>query len=126
MKKLIKLFIITLLFANLFTFSAFGKEDDYSVRVRIRYPRLFNEQTSFEGYHEITLYDDEEELFSLDNMLNVRMDTFYSGNYYITDDSKAIFGPYHALLSENVYSTFEKANMEAEELKEEFNSEFYP
>lgn len=126
MKKLIKLFIITLLFANLFTFSALGKGDDCSVRVRIRYPRLFNEQTSFEGYHEITLYDDDEELFSLDNMLNVRMDTYYTGNYYITDDSKAIFGPYHALLSENVYSTFEKANMEAEELKEEFNSEFYP
>ena len=127
MKKLIKLFIITLLFTILFTSSAFGKEDDYYVRVRIRSPRLFNEQTSFEGYDEITLYDDEyEELFSLDNILNLRMDTFYTGNYYLTDDNKAIFGPYHAVLSENIYSTFEEANMESEELKEEFNSEFYP
>ena len=126
-KNLIKLFIITILLTFLFPAAAFGKNrDDIYVRVRIRYPRLFNEQTSFEGYDEITLYDEEGKLFSLDNNLNLRIDTYYTANYYITDNSQAIFGPYHAVLRDEIYSSFEEANDAAEELKEEFDREFYP
>lgn len=125
-KNLIKIFISTMLLIVLFISSAFGVEQDYYVRVRIRYPRLFNEQTSFEGYDEITLYDEDDELFSLDNNLSLRIDTYYTGNYYLTDRNKAIYGPYHAVLTDNFYSSFEKAKNEAEELKEEFDSEFYP
>ena len=127
MKKLIKLFIITMLLTFLLPATAFGKNhDDIYVRVRIRYPRLFNEQVSFEGYDEIIIFDDEKELVSLNNKLTLRIDTYYTANYYITDLSQGIYGPYHALLWDEIYSSYEEAYMKAEELKEEFNSEFYP
>ena len=77
-KNLIRLFIITALLTFLFPTTAFGKnKDDIYVRVRIRYPRLFNEQVSFEGFDEIVLYDDEDELFCLNNSLTLRIDTYY-------------------------------------------------
>lgn len=125
-KKLIKLFILTLLLSMIFAFSVFGEENNIYVRVRIRYPRLFNEQTSFEGYDEITLFNEDDELFSLDNNLTLRIDTYYTGSYYITDSSQAIFGPYHAVIWDEIYSTFEEANDEADELTDEFDCEFYP
>ncbi len=124
-KNLIKILIITMLLTFLFIVSAFGQED-YYVRVRIRYPRLFNEQVSFEGYDEITLYDDEEEIFNLDNNLTLRIDTYYTSNYYITDLNQGIYGPYHAVLWDEVYSSYDDAYIKAIELKEVFNSDFYP
>ena len=126
-KNLIKLFIITALLTFLFSTTAFSKtQDDIYVRVRIRYPRLFNEQVSFEGYDEIILYDDEDELFSLDNALTLRIDSYYTGNYYLSDESQGIHGPYHTVLPDEIYSSYEEAYMKAEELTEEFDSEFYP
>lgn len=126
MKKLIKLLTLIIILTVLFISSASAGESEHHVRVRIRYPRLFNEQVSFEGYNEITLYDENEELFSLDNNLSLRMDTYYGGNYYLTDTTKAIFGPYHALVWDKVYSSFEEAKAESEYLKGKFNYEFYP
>lgn len=127
MKKLIKLLVITMLLAFLLPATALGKnQDDIYVRVRIRYPRLFNEQVSFEGYDEITLYDDEEELFSLNNKLTLRIDTYYTANYYITDLSQGIHGPYHTVLLDEIYSSYEEAYIEAEDLTEKFNCDFYP
>ena len=126
MKKLIKLFIITIILSLLFTVSVSAKENDCYVRVRIRYPRLFNEQVSFEGYDEIILYDDEDELFSLNNNLTLRIDTYYTENYYLSDKSQGNHGPYHAVLRDEIYSSYEEAYMKSEGLKEEFNSEFYP
>lgn len=126
-KNVIKLFIITILLTFLFTAQAFGaREDDIYVRIRIRYPRVFNEQTALEGYDKITLYDDEGKLFSLNNNLNLRIDTYYTSNYYASDSSQASFGPYHAVLRDEVYSSFEEANDAAEELRDEFGKEFYP
>ena len=124
-KNLIKILIITMLLTFLSVFSAFGEENEYYVRVRIRYPRLFNEQVSLEGYDEIHLYDDEEELFSLNNNLTLRIDTYYTANYYITDLSQGIYGPYHTILWDE-YSSYEDAFIKSEELKVEFKSEFYP
>ena len=124
-KNLIKILIITMLLTFLSVFSAFGEENEYYVRVRIRYPRLFNEQVSLEGYDEIHLYDDEEELFSLNNNLTLRIDTYYTANYYITDLSQGIYGPYHTILWDE-YSSYEDAFIKSEELKDEFKSEFYP
>ena len=126
-KNLIKLFTITIMLTFLFPATAYGKkQDDIYVRVRIRYPRLFNEQTSFEGYDGITLYDEENEMFSLDDNLNLRIDTYYTANYYITDSSQGIHGPYHAVLRDEIYPSYKEAYVKAEELKEEFYSEFYP
>ncbi len=126
MKKLIKLLTLIIILSVLFISSASAEEGEHHVRVRIRYPRLFNEQVSFEGYNEITIYDQEGELFSLDNNLSLRMDTYYAANYYITDSSKAIFGPYHVLVWDKVYKRFEEAQADAEYLKGKFNYEFYP
>ena len=126
-KNLIRLFIITALLTFLFPTTAFGKnKDDIYVRVRIRYPRLFNEQVSFEGFGEIVLYDDEDELFCLNNSLTLRIDTYYSSNYYLSDKSQGTYGPYHAVLQDEIYSSYEEAYMIAEELNEEFKVEFYP
>jgi stage II sporulation protein D len=126
-KNLIKLFMITALLTFLFPTTAFGKtQDDIYVRVRIRYPRLFNEQVSFEGFGEIVLYDDEDELFCLNNNLTLRIDTYYSSNYYLSDKSQGTYGPYHAVLQDEIYSSYEEAYMIAEELNEEFKVEFYP
>lgn len=124
-RNLIISFILTLLLITLFSSTAFGKEEDSYVRVRIRYPRLYNEQASFEGYGEINLYKEEDQLFSLDNVLNIRIDTYYTGNYYLTDDSRAIYGPYHVMLGDE-YSSFEEAEDRARDLEDLFNGEFYP
>lgn len=126
MKKIsIKLFFISFLLLILLSSFAYGWENVY-VRVRIRYPRLFNEQVSFEGYEEIFVFDEDEELFSLNNKINLRIDTYYAGNYYITDDNRAVYGPYHVWLNDKIYSSFEKANEKAKELGSEFSAEFYP
>ena len=125
-KNLIKSFIITILLTFLFTAQAFGaRGDDFYVRVRIRYPRVFNEQTALEGYDKITLYDEEDELFSLNNNLNLRIDTYYTSNYYASDSAQAVYGPYHAVLRDEFYS-FEDASDAAEEFRDEFGKEFYP
>ena len=126
-RNLIRILTIAIMLTFLFSQTAFAKnEDDIYVRVRLRYPRLFNEQVSFEGYDEIILYDDEDELFSLNNNLTLRIDTYYTGNYNLSDKSQGVYGPYHAVLRDEIYASYEEAYMKAEELKEEFNSEFYP
>jgi stage II sporulation protein D len=125
--NLVRILTKAILLTFLFSQAVFAKnEDDIYVRVRIRYPRLFNEQVSFEGYGEIVLYDDEDELFSLNNSLTLRIDTYYSGNYYLSDKSQGIYGPYHAVLWDEVYSSYEEAYVMAEELIEEYGREFYP
>ena len=126
-KNLTKIITIAIVVTFLFPVAAFGKnEDDIYVRVRIRYPRLFNEQVSFEGYDEIILYDDEDELFSLNQKLTLRIDTYYTGNYYLSDSSQGVYGPHHAVLRDEAYSSYEEAYSKAEELQEEFNALFYP
>ena len=126
-KNLIKIITIAIMAAFLFPSAALAKgKNDIYVRVRIRYPRLFNEQVSFEGYDEILIYDDYDELFSLNNKLNLRIDTYYTGNYYLSDKSQGIYGPYHAVLFDETYSSYEKALRKAQELEEEFNFDFYP
>ena len=127
MKKiLIKILTMAILLTLLFSEAAFGENDDIYVRVRIRYPRLFNEQVSFEGYDEIVLYDENDELLSLNNNLILRIDTYYAGNYYLSDISQGLYGPCHALLRDEIYSSYDEAYIKAEELEEEFNSAFYP
>ena len=126
-KNLIKIITIAIMAAFLFPSAALAKgKNDIYVRVRIRYPRLFNEQVSFEGYDEILIYDDYDELFSLNNKLNLRIDTYYTGSYYLSDKSQGIYGPYHAVLFDETYSSYEKALRKAQELEEEFNFDFYP
>lgn len=126
-KNLIKILTIAILlnFLSIQAVLADNEEDIY-VRIRIRYPRLYNEQVSFEGFGEIVLYDDEDALFSLNNNLTLRIDTYYSSNYYLSDKSQGIYGPYHAVLQDEVYSSYEDAYWKAEELKEDYGREFYP
>ena len=127
MKKiLIKILTMAILLTLLFSEAAFGENDDIYVRVRIRYPRLFNEQVSFEGYDEIVLYDENDELLSLNNNLILRIDTYYARNYYLSDISQGLYGPCHALLRDEIYSSYDEAYIKAEELEEEFNSAFFP
>jgi stage II sporulation protein D len=124
-RKIVRIFILSMIMLVLLTQGALGN-DEYQVRVRIRYPRLYNEQTTLEGYGEITVYMEEEELFDLDNVLNLRMDTYYTGNYYVTDEERAIYGPYHVVIRDEVYHSFYEAKEEAEMLEDYLSIDFYP
>ncbi|NLJ58860.1 MAG: SpoIID/LytB domain-containing protein [Tissierellia bacterium] len=122
-KKITISLILSILLTVLFVPTALGKEQE-DVRIRVRYPRLFNEQTRFEGYGEITLFN-QDELFYLDNVLNLRISTYYTANFYLTDSSRAVYGPYYLLL-DSLYYSFDEANDQAKELEEILGSRFYP
>lgn len=114
MKNYIKSLIITIILAGAFVFPAFGKDNETYVRIRIRYPRLYNEQTTLEGYNTITVYNEKDE-FALNEILNARIDSYYAANYYITDDLRAVYGPYHVVLNNEVFNTYEEANSNIEQ-----------
>jgi hypothetical protein len=67
-RNLNKVLIMAVLLTLLSVQAVFaGSEEDIYVRIRLRFPRLFNEQVSFEGFGEIFIYDDDDEFLSLDN-----------------------------------------------------------
>jgi len=88
-RNLIKVLTLVVLFVLLSVQAVFaGSGKDIYVRIRLRFPRLFNEQVSFQGFDGIFVCDDEDELFSLDDKLTLRIDTYYSKDYYISDKSR--------------------------------------
>ena len=134
MKKLIcKITAISFLTMLLLSVTCFSATDgDYYVRVRIRSPRLFNQQLSLDGYENIAVYEDNdstEELFTLDSEdLSMLIDSYYDGNYNYLESSEAStakYGPYHVVIND-CYSSFDTANDEAQSLENNYNKDFYP
>ena len=129
MKKLVyKITLITILTMMFFTAACYGAEDDYSVRVRIRSPRLFNQQAGLAGYDEIAVYEVDDELFTLGESINILIDSYYDGNYNFLADAEsgsAKYGPFHTRLNETYFS-YEEANAAAESYEDIFDSDFYP
>ncbi|MDW5299903.1 MAG: SpoIID/LytB domain-containing protein [Sedimentibacter sp.] len=134
MKKLMfKIAAISLITMLLLSVTCFGATDeDYYVRVRIRSPRLFNQQLSLDGYENITVYegdDSPEELFTLDSKeLSILIDSYYDGNYNYLESSEvaeAKYGPYHVMVNYS-YSSYDDANDEAKDLENQFDEDFYP
>ncbi|NYB75633.1 SpoIID/LytB domain-containing protein [Sedimentibacter hydroxybenzoicus DSM 7310] len=110
--KRITLFSILIVF--LLTTVCYGATGTEYVKVRIRYPRVSNEQAALKGYGSISVYEINEypeELFNLNsNQVNVQLDSY---KYY------------HIELSD-YYNSYEKALSYAEEFEDIFGDEFYP
>jgi len=134
MKKLIyKISTISFLIMLLLSVTCLGATgEDYYVKVRIRSPRLFNQQLSLDGYEKITVYeknDNPDELFTIDcDDLSILIDSYYDGNYnFLTNEEaiSAVYGPYHVAVKDS-FSSFDEANDEAESLEDSFDENFYP
>lgn len=130
MRKLVQKIIIISLLTLLFSISTcYGAANEQFVRVRIRSPRLYNEQSSLKGYEDITVYEldgNMDEIFKLrEKKVSVLLDSYFDQNYNFVKDTGAYYGPHHVSLSD-VYSSYEEANDAALELEEILNVDFYP
>nr|WP_312577884.1 SpoIID/LytB domain-containing protein [Sedimentibacter sp.] len=131
MKKYIKILIITivlLMFSIGICFGAAGSEDTY-VRVRVRYPRGYNEHATLKGYDNIYVYgkngSEMAELFQLDTELNVLLDTYYDDNLNV-DTKNPQTGPYHVKVKNKLFNTFEEAQSEINKIEKGIDLNFYP
>jgi stage II sporulation protein D len=126
-QKITAVFLLTLLFSISTCYGSSG--EDY-VRVRVRSPRLFNEQSSLEGYEGITVYEldgNPDEIFQLEeNKLSVLLDSYFDRNFnFVADGNKAEYGPHHVALN-RIYSSCNEAKKEAQKLEKSYNADFYP
>ncbi|WP_312699426.1 SpoIID/LytB domain-containing protein [Sedimentibacter sp.] len=107
--------VFSILIIFLFTTVCYGASSDNEyVRVRIRFPRVSNEQASLKGYDGINVYEingEPDEIFELDsNQVSVQID---SGRTY------------HIALNDS-YDSYEEALSYAEEFESSFGDDFYP
>lgn len=109
-----RIIIFSTLTIFLFTAVCYGATGTEYVRVRIRFPRVYNEQASLKGYEGITVYEINEnpnEMFNLDsNHISVQLDSGKS---------------YHIELNDN-YNSYEEALSYAKEFENSFGDDFYP
>lgn len=110
----------------------YGQESDRTVRIRVRTPRLFNEQVILDGYGSITVYENVdgelEELFQTENSLNILMDYYYDKNYNFMSSgfNNARMGPYHVKLKGKEFASYEDAMDEIRDIEQTAGSGFYP
>lgn len=131
MRKLIQritaVFLLTLLFS---ISTCYGASDEEYVRVRVRSPRLFNEQSSLEGYNGITVYELDgslDEMFQLEeNKISILLDSYFDKKFNFAGSAgKAEYGPNHVVLDE-IYSSYDEANKAAMKLEKNYGADFYP
>jgi stage II sporulation protein D len=126
-QKIIAIIVLTLLFSISACYAASGEE---YVRVRIRSPRLFNEQASLKAYEHITVYElnkNPDELFKLDETeVSVLLDSYFDSNFNIAGNKEsAAYGPNHVVVNKD-FSSYDEAMEEVMEMEEIFNADFYP
>lgn len=126
-QKITAVFLLTLLFS---TSNCYGASGEEYVRIRIRSPRIYNEQSSLEGYENITVYElngYSDSLFQLEeDEVSVLLDSYFDRNFnYTPGGNKAEYGPNHVVL-DDIYSSYNDAKKEAEQLEKRFNADFYP
>lgn len=127
MKLLKKITIAAFLMIFLLNLTCFAAEE-YSVRVRIRSPRLYNQQAGIEGYDDITVYEEDEEIFSLGEGLSILIDSYYDGNYnFLTsaESGSAKYGAFHTRL-DGTYGSYDEAVDAADDYENEIDGDFYP
>lgn len=130
MKRLIgKITALSLLLMTFFMYNSYAATNEENVRVRIRSPRLYNEQSSLQGYDDISVYmlegNETKELFTLrETKLSVLLDSYFDAKFNYSS-SNAYYGPYHVVLGET-YESYEEASKKTEKLEEMFNADFYP
>lgn len=126
-QKITVISLLTLLFS---IYTCYGAADEEFVRVRIRSPRLFNEQSTLQGYDSLTVYELDgkpEELFTLnESKVSVLLNSHFDKNFnFVGNVDDSYYGPNHVVLGK-LYDNYYEANEEAEELEEIFNADFYP
>lgn len=129
-KQIYKITVIAALLLELFSYVCYGALGEEYVRVRVRSPRLYNEQASLQGYGSITVYDAGsgfEKLFELEaNKVNVLLDSYFDRKYnYDPEGSKASYGPHHVAI-DNLYASYEEAFEESGKLEKKFDADFSP
>lgn len=127
MKLLKKITAATLMMIFLIVFTCYAQED-YSVRVRIRSPRLYNQQANLAGYDDITVYEEDEEIFTLGDNLSILIDSYYDGNYnFLTsaESGSAKYGAFHARL-DGTYDSYDEAVDAADDFENNIDGDFYP
>lgn len=126
MKMLKRITAFAFMMIFLLTVTCYGEE--YSVRVRIRSPRLYNQQASIAGYEDITVYENENEIFSLGESLSILIDSYYDGNYnFLTpeESGSAKYGAFHTRLDAS-YDSYDDALDAAHDLENSMDVDSYP
>jgi len=129
-KQIYKTTVMAALMLMLFSYVCYGVSREEYVRVRVRSPRLYNEQASLQGYGSIAVYNvgaGLEELFELEaNKINVLLDSYFDTKYnYDPEGSKAYYGPHHVVI-DNLYSSYDEAFEESRKLEKKFDADFSP
>lgn len=130
MKFIYKISAVSLLILLFSASACYAAADGEYVRVRIRAPRLYNEQSSLEGYEDISVYElngSPDEIFKLgESKVSVLLDSYFDGSYNFAGSAgKASYGPYHVVL-DGVYSSYDDADDDARKLENNFDGDFYP
>lgn len=129
MKKLLhKITIISFVLVLFTSIYSYGIDNDTVVRVRVRSPRLFNEQVSLEGFNEIFVYNNSTQdiIFKLPNKIKVFIDAYYDNNKQFTSVDNALYGPYHIVFKGKIFGSFDEAIKEAASLNNSLGVKFYP
>lgn len=132
LRKIISLSLITLTLSTLSITTAYGATNDEYLRVRVRSPRLYNEQAALSGYNEINVYElsngviDIKEILTLeDSNVSVLLDSYFDKNYnYSGNANNASYGPHHVVINEE-YSSYDDANEQVKKLENKYNADFY-
>lgn len=132
MKKVVNIIIFMFIFITCMQISCFADSSELYVRVRVRRPRIYNEQTNLKGTNSINVYEAQdgnlEPLFDTDEELDILIDGYYdaSYNYYTSYTDDAIIGPNHIKLSDYIFDTYEDADEQIKELSLNTGLNFYP
>ncbi|WP_313340810.1 SpoIID/LytB domain-containing protein [Sedimentibacter sp.] len=109
-----RIIVFSILIIFLFTAVCYAATGTEYVKVRIRFPRVYNEQAYLKGYEDITVYEINEnpnEIFNLDsNHISVHLDS--NKSYHIELD--------------DTYDSYEEALSYAKEFENNFGDDFYP
>lgn len=130
MKNIMKILTVTLVFLILLSNLAYAEEDEITVRVRVK-GRPHIEQAELDGYENITIYNtsgaEPQKIYQIDDELSILMDTYYDKYFNVlASSSNANYGPYHVILSDKYFNTFEEALAEISNLSSVAESGMYP
>lgn len=129
-RKIYRILLFLVVFTTMFVSTSYAADSDIEIRVRIRDPRITNEQVDLVGYGNINMYNILESkdtpIAVLEKSLKFFLDTHYNNKYLVTTSTDAIIGPYHLKLTDYEYTSYNSALENAKSLTASYNINFYP
>lgn len=129
-RKIYRILLFLVVFTTMFVSTSYAADSDIEIRVRIRDPRITNEQVDLVGYGNINMYNILESkdtpIAVLEKSLKFFLDTHYNNKYLVTTSTDAIIGPYHLKLTDYEYTSYNLALENAKSLTASYNINFYP